>query len=96
MKMNLKCRIAWEDTISFKSDKQIANDDPKNLPESKRQGILIVTPAYNETATVGPVVRKLSDLYPNVIVVDDGSFDDTSSEALSSGAKIHGWKSHGD
>ena len=89
MIMNLKCRkIAWEDIISFKSDKQIANDDPEYLPENIQQGIFIVIPAYNEATTVKGVVLELSELYPHVIVVDDGSSDDTSSEALSSGATL--------
>ena len=89
MNMNLKCsKIAWEDIISFKSDKQITNDDPKDLPENIRQGIFIVMAAYNEATTVGSVVQELSELYPHVIVVDDGSSDDTSSEALSSGATL--------
>lgn len=43
-------------------------------------------PAYNEATTIKSLVLKLSELYPNVVVVDDGSSDDTSSEALSSGA----------
>lgn len=89
MNINLNCsKIAWEDIISFKSDKQISNDDLNALPENIRQGIFIVIPAYNEATTVKSVVQDLSELYPHVIVVDDGSSDNTSSEALSSGATL--------
>lgn len=87
MNMNFKCRkIAWENIISFKSEKQIVNDDPKYLPENIRQEIFIVMPAYNEVTTVGSVVYNLSELYQHVFIVDDGSSDNTSSGALSSGA----------
>ena len=56
------------------------------MPRDIRQGIFIVIPAYNEDRTIGNVVREVSELYPHVVIVDDGSSDNTSSEALASGA----------
>jgi glycosyltransferase involved in cell wall biosynthesis len=58
------------------------------MSEHLFQKIFIVIPAYNEAVTVGEVVQELSILYPHVIVVDDGSSDDTSLKALSSGALL--------
>jgi glycosyltransferase involved in cell wall biosynthesis len=75
-------------TISIESDKRSANEEQECLPENIRQEIFIVMPAFNEATTVRSVVKELTGLYPHVIVVDDGSSDDTSSKALSSGATL--------
>lgn len=54
----------------------------------------IVIPAFNEGAAVGPVVAELrrmlreSDIDAEVIVVDDGSSDDTGGAARSAGARV--------
>lgn len=42
-----------------------------------KKGIYIVMPAYNEEKTIGGVMRELFSLDLNLIVVDDGSSDDT-------------------
>ncbi len=51
---------------------------------------LAVVPAYNESATVGDVVRLLHRDAPSfdVLVVDDGSTDDTSARAAEAGAEV--------
>jgi glycosyltransferase involved in cell wall biosynthesis len=51
---------------------------------------LAVVPAYNEAATVGPVIDSLREHVPalDVVVIDDGSTDATSSEALRRGARV--------
>jgi glycosyltransferase involved in cell wall biosynthesis len=51
---------------------------------------LAVVPAYNEEQTVGSVIRALRRSAPgwDVIVVDDGSTDDTAVAAERAGAKI--------
>lgn len=48
----------------------------------------IVLPAKNEASSVGEVVEKLRDLFPDteLIVVDDASTDDTAETARQSGA----------
>ena len=54
----------------------------------------IVIPAYNEGTAVGPVISELrrvlleSDIDAEVIVVDDGSQDDTGDEARNAGARV--------
>jgi glycosyltransferase involved in cell wall biosynthesis len=40
----------------------------------------IVVPAYNEAGRIGPTIAPLADRYA-VLVVDDGSTDDTAMEA---------------
>lgn len=50
---------------------------------------LVLIPALNEGATVGNVVRSArAALGCDVLVVDDGSHDDTCEQALSAGAQV--------
>lgn len=51
---------------------------------------LAVVPAYNEAATVGDVVRSLHAVAPgfDVVVVDDGSTDATTTVAAEAGARV--------
>jgi glycosyltransferase involved in cell wall biosynthesis len=53
-------------------------------------GLLVVIPAYNESARVEAVVRDVLRQRPgaDVLVVDDGSTDDTRAHALASGAHV--------
>jgi len=60
----------------------------KGLSEIERQDVFIVIPAYNEATTIRQVIRELIEFFPHVVVVDDGSSDDTFLEALSSGATL--------
>jgi glycosyltransferase involved in cell wall biosynthesis len=53
--------------------------------------VVVSIPAYNEEETVGAVVRSVpKDIADEVlvVVVDDGSVDDTSEEARKAGAKV--------
>ncbi|MDY6953723.1 MAG: glycosyltransferase family 2 protein [Thermodesulfobacteriota bacterium] len=54
-------------------------------------GVSIVIPAYNEGQAIGALVRRIRDLYPDVeiIVVDDGSTDDTGAVAREAGASVY-------
>jgi glycosyltransferase involved in cell wall biosynthesis len=50
---------------------------------------LIVIPALNEADAIGPVLRQLRDLgYRDVVVIDDGSTDDTARIAADCGAVV--------
>jgi len=46
-----------------------------------------VVPAYNEASRIGPTVASLTDRF-DVLVVDDGSSDDTVIEAREAGARV--------
>ena len=48
----------------------------------------ILIPAYNEEKRVGAVVREVLEYCPDVIVVDDGSPDDTDKIAAEAGAIV--------
>jgi glycosyltransferase involved in cell wall biosynthesis len=48
---------------------------------------LIIVPAFNEQATVGHVVRALREAGHDVLVIDDGSSDETGSTARAAGAR---------
>lgn len=52
--------------------------------------VTVIIPAYNESKTIGPLVLQLLSLYPSyeIIVVSDGSTDDTTLEAKASGATV--------
>lgn len=47
-------------------------------------------PAYNEEKTISDVVKKVKELYSNfdVLVINDGSEDNTENEARKAGAKV--------
>lgn len=49
---------------------------------------MVGIPAYNEENTIASVVMKVKDHVDNVVVVDDGSTDDTSRLAEKAGANV--------
>ncbi len=57
------------------------SDSPPTLPEQIRRQVFVVVPAYREERCIGTVLRELRKVYPNVVVVDDGSGDGTYSAA---------------
>lgn len=52
--------------------------------------LLIVIPAFNEAGRVGAVVRDVRTVLPDadILVIDDGSSDDTATEAADAGAMV--------
>jgi glycosyltransferase involved in cell wall biosynthesis len=51
-------------------------------------GVVVVVPAYCEAAVIGDVVAELRRTLPRVVVVDDGSDDDTAARAAQAGAQV--------
>lgn len=51
---------------------------------------IVVIPAYNESAYIGTLVREVHEILPqtDVVVVDDGSSDDTGQMARQAGAIV--------
>lgn len=68
---------------SIKVDEILHQAKPINRPN-----IVTVIPAYNEARFIGSVVLQALDLSDLVIVVDDGSTDDTAGIARSAGATV--------
>lgn len=53
--------------------------------------ISVIIPAYNEASTIGAIVLKIKSLYPDfeIIVINDGSVDDTAAIAKDAGAHVY-------
>ena len=51
-------------------------------------GVLVAIPAYNEADTIGQVVEEASLYADSVLVVDDGSADETARRAAEAGASV--------
>jgi glycosyltransferase involved in cell wall biosynthesis len=54
---------------------------------TRRPDVWIVVPAYNEGTMIGEVVRSLPARH-RVVVIDDGSPDDTAAKARAAGATV--------
>ena len=54
------------------------------------QNVSIVVPAYNESSSIGTLVSALRNaaVWGEIIVVDDGSSDDTGRRAADAGARV--------
>lgn len=60
------------------------HEDHAELAPEIRDRVFVVIPAYNEGAVLADVVGDLRRRYPHVVVVDDGSHDDTYAAAQAS------------
>jgi len=83
--------------ILFFSNRRKMDYNPK---AEKLKSISVIVPAHNEERTIGKVVRHLKRLnYPKrlleIIVVDDGSKDNTALLARKAGAKVITQKNKG-
>jgi glycosyltransferase involved in cell wall biosynthesis len=58
------------------------------LPPAVRSGVVVIVPAYNEGPAVGDAIHELTAASLRVVVVDDGSADDTATVARKSGAAV--------
>jgi glycosyltransferase involved in cell wall biosynthesis len=63
---------------------------PDAPPDLYHYSLSVVIPAYNEGDSVDRVIGKIRDLRPGaeIIVVDDGSKDNTTDAALDAGARV--------
>jgi len=60
------------------------------MAENKPQKTIVIIPAHNEEAHIGSVVRQIKECHPSgdVVVIDDGSTDDTKARAVGAGASV--------
>ena len=64
-----------------------ARDAPPGAGRSARpagRAVWVVMPAFNEATVIGDTARDVLAHHPHVVVVDDGSVDDTAQEAAGS------------
>ncbi len=66
----------------------IAMPDTVSPPEPAARRVLVAIPCYNEGLTIGSLVLKARAHADEVLVVDDGSSDDTAAIARLSGASV--------
>ncbi len=59
----------------------------ENNPRPAQSRVLAIIPAYNEATRVAPVIATAGGFLP-VLVVDDGSADETASVARAAGAEV--------
>ena len=53
-----------------------------------KETTIVIIPSYNEGRTIGSIVRDIVAIGFNVLVIDDGSSDNTQKEALDNGAMV--------
>lgn len=66
------------------------NTATTSLPLNRRMpmNVCAVIPAYNEPATIAPVVRSTRQYLDHVFIGDNGSSDDTAEIARRNGAEV--------
>lgn len=93
--MNVAVRAAWmkqsvveamADALSTKPMTHNVESSRSRPPDEIRTGVYVVMAAYNEAGCIEEVVRGVRLMYPHVVVVDDGSHDDTLGAARRAGA----------
>lgn len=58
--------------------------------EATIENTIVLIPSYNESRTIGSIVRELVSIGVSVLVVDDGSIDNTGQIAMDNGAMVLG------
>jgi len=76
-------RKALRTTKDFSIDARL---EPVTDPDPT---VMVGIPAYNEAATIGTVVNAAKEYADTVLVVDDGSTDDTVEVAKAAGATVY-------
>ena len=61
-----------------------------NLKNSLNRKVLIIIPAFNESASIGTLIHGIRAAVPqaDIVVINDGSRDNTEEEALKAGALV--------
>lgn len=79
-------RVDFERSVSRLEEKTVCEAAYESAAD--HASILVGIPAYNESATIADVVESSLEVTDAVIVVDDGSDDDTATRARDAGALV--------
>lgn len=71
------------DSVSARAESSAVTDS-----SAQQSGVLVGIPAYNEEGTVESVVTDAIEYADDVVVVDDGSADETAQRAQKAGATV--------
>lgn len=66
----------------------MSDTEQKSEDNQCDSGGCVLIPAYNEGSRIGPVIEEVKRFCSNVIVVDDGSADNTADVARDAGADV--------
>ena len=66
----------------------VQKNDCKKIKKTIDVQILAIIPCYNEETTVGSIVLKTKHYVDKILVIDDGSTDDTAKIAKDAGAIV--------
>lgn len=60
------------------------------MSDARKPDVTVLMPAYNEEKSIGNTVRRVKELHPDfeVLVIDDGSTDETMQVAMEAGANV--------
>lgn len=86
--LNPDRRIDFERSVARLDDRSVCDAVYKTDQESDQRGIVVGIPAYNEAATIEHVIKEANEYAESVLVVDDGSDDETSELARKAGATV--------
>jgi glycosyltransferase involved in cell wall biosynthesis len=83
-------QIDYEATLKAASYKEYSTDTVVKCgtPGSPSSGTLVAIPAHNESATIKDVVTAARTHASDVLVIDDGSADETAARAKEAGATV--------
>ena len=76
----------WRDSLTVTD--YVAATGQRMPPRNKPLSVLAAIPAFNEGPTIGSVVLRAKQYAEEVVVVDDGSTDDTAEIAALAGAHV--------
>jgi glycosyltransferase involved in cell wall biosynthesis len=61
-----------------------------DMVENEPEKTIVIIPAHNEGAHIAGIVHQIKVIYPSIdmVVIDDGSSDDTKAKAMLAGASV--------